>query len=120
MGKDIKEVAKKLKGKKAKVKKLDAALAGTKATKLPKPVAQALEEALGTKLNKIRVHTGGNAAELCKQIGSRAFTQGNDIVFAKSGHAKDANLLAHELTHVVQQGGGRVPKAQKGKVLVTK
>lgn len=120
MPKDVKEVAKKLKGKKAKVKKLDTALSGTKAVKLPKPLAKALEEELGAKLNKVRVHTGGNAAELCKQIGSRAFTHGNDIAFAKSGHAKDNALLAHELTHVVQQGGGRVPKAQKGKVLVTK
>lgn len=117
---EIKKIAERLKGKKAKVKKLDKEPAGTKAKKLPKDVQAGLEEALGAKLDKVRVHTGGNAAELAKSLGAKAFTQGTDIYFAKPGDAKDAKLLAHELTHVVQQGNGRVQKAQPGKALTTK
>ncbi|MEX0370862.1 MAG: DUF4157 domain-containing protein [Tateyamaria sp.] len=120
MADDVKAIATKLKGKKAKLKALDEEATGTKATKLPKDVAKGLEEVLGAKLNKVRVHTGGNAGDLCKKLGAKAFTHGSDIYFAKPGYAKDNRLLAHELTHVVQQAQGKVPKPQKGKVLVTK
>ena len=120
MPEDVKAIAEKLKGKKAKVKPLDVAVTGTKSAKLPKDVAKGLQDLLGAKLDGVRVHTGGNAPDLCKQLGAKAFAQGSDIYLAKASDAKNSKLLAHELTHVVQQGGGRVPKAQKGKVLVTK
>ena len=120
MADDVKAIATKLKGKKAKVKPLDEEASGTKAAKLPKDVAKGLEEALGAKLGKVRVHTGGNAADLCKKLKAKAFTHGSNIFLAKPAYTKDTRLLAHELTHVIQQAQGKVPKPQKGKVLVTK
>lgn len=119
----IKKITDKLQGKKAKTKPLKSEPEGTKATKLPKDVAKAIEDAFGTDMSKVRVHTGGNSAELCKELGAKAFTQGNNIFLAKPGDAKNNKLLAHELAHVVQQGGGggkKMPKEQKAKALVSK
>ncbi len=81
---------------------------------------KALEDQLGVDLGKVRVHTGGNVPDLAKELGARAFTIGTDIFFANPGDAKDPEMLAHELTHVVQQGGGRMPKEKDGKALTSK
>ncbi len=121
---DPAEIAKttveKLKGKRAKTKKLSSAPEGTKAKPLPGPMKKALEEALGTKLAKIRVHVGGNAADLAKEMNAKAFTVGNDLYFGKPADSKNMELIAHELTHVVQQGGGKMPKAIEGKAFTSK
>ena len=118
---DLKKIAEDLKGKKAKVKSVDAKPQGTKATKLPKDVSSALEEQFGAKLSKVRVHVGPEATNACKKIKAKAFTLGNDIYLSKPAFAKDSKLLAHELTHVIQQAGGKkMPKEQEGKALVTK
>ncbi|MDZ4130895.1 MAG: DUF4157 domain-containing protein [Hydrogenophaga sp.] len=115
-----KDVSEKLKGKKAKVKTISAMPEGTKEKPLPPAVKKALEETLGTKLSKVRVHTGGNAPELAKELKAKAFTIGNNIYFAKKGDAKDPEMLAHEMVHVVQQGGGKMPKEKDGKALTSK
>ncbi|MEP4196863.1 MAG: DUF4157 domain-containing protein [Aliishimia sp.] len=121
MSDEVKAVAEKLKGKKGKIKKLDGAIEGTKVTKLPKDVIQGLSELFPkAKFQQVRVHVGGNAPDLCKQLGSKAFVSGNDIVFKKAGDSKDSKLLAHELTHVLQQHQGKMPKEQKEKVAVSK
>lgn len=121
MSEKVKAVVEKAKGKKAKSKALEADLQGTKESKLPKDVKTVLEEAFPkAKLQNVRVHVGGNAKELCKSISAKAFTYGNNIVFAKPGDGKNSELIAHELTHVVQQSQGKMPKEQKGKVLVSK
>ena len=118
---EIKQITEKLKGKKAKTKPLKTALEGTKGVKLPPKVAKGLSEALGADLSKVKIHTGGNAAEACKEVGAKAFALGNDVYFAKPGDSKNPKILAHELTHIIQQGGGkRMPKEQKGKALVSK
>ncbi len=109
-----------LKNKKAKVKAIGTEVSGTKATKLDKKLREGLEGALGADLSKVRIHVGGNAADICKDLKAKAFTNGNDIYFAKGADAKNNKLIAHELTHVVQQARGRMPKPQKGKVLVSK
>ena len=55
----------------------------------------------------VRVHTGGRAAETAKAINAKAFTVGRDVVFGAGKYAPETpagrRLLAHELTHVVQQ-----------------
>lgn len=109
-----------LKNKKAKAKAINTEVTGTKATKLNKKLRDGLEAALGADLSKVRVQVGGNAADICKDLKAKAFTSGSDIYFAKGGDAKNNKLIAHELTHVVQQANGRMPKPQKGKVLVSK
>lgn len=117
----VQNAAEKLKGKKPKAKKLEKELEGTKAIKLDKEVKEEIEKIFpAAKLKNVKVHVGGNAAELCKEIKAKAFTKGDDIVFLKPGHAKDKKMLAHELVHVIQQGKGRWPKEQAGKVYVTK
>jgi hypothetical protein len=115
-----KEAAEKLKGKKAKVKKLITEPEGTKGKPLPGPLKKALEESLGAKLDKVRVHTGGNAAQIAKELGAKAFTIGQDIYFGKSSDGGKVELIAHELTHVVQQGNGKMPKVVAGKALTSK
>jgi ribosomal protein S18 acetylase RimI-like enzyme len=75
---------------------------------LPDGVLQKMESAFRTRFSDVRVHVGPEAA----RIGAVAFTVGSSIYFAH-GHyhpetAQGRRLLAHELTHVVQQRAGRV------------
>lgn len=117
---DVKQLAASLAGKKARAKSCPALPTGTKELKLPKDVKKGLEDHFGANLTKVRLHVGGNARDICKDLKAKAFTHGNDIYLAKPGDAKNQELLAHELTHVIQQGGGRMPKPRDGKALVTK
>jgi len=59
----------------------------------------------------VRVHTGDAAVEAAGKINARAFTLGTDIVFGAGQYApgseRGRRLLAHELTHVLQQGNGQ-------------
>ncbi len=68
-----------------------------------------MEGAIGSDFSGVRVHTGAESDSLNRSLSARAFTTGNDIFF-RSGEYSPATsqgqrLLAHELTHVVQQGG---------------
>lgn len=78
--------------------------------RLPTDLRQEMEGKLNADLGKVRVHTGPDADALCKQINARAFTVSNDVFFASGEYAPESGkghkLLAHELTHVVQQSGG--------------
>jgi hypothetical protein len=66
--------------------------------------------AFGMDFSHVRVHTDAQAAGLSDSLNARAFTIGNDIAFAggeyQPGTMIGDALLAHELAHVVQQGGG--------------
>ena len=65
--------------------------------------------ALGDPLSDVRVHTDDTADRLAGSVSARAFTTGADVYFAKGEYnpgSSDGNrLLAHELSHVVQQRG---------------
>lgn len=67
-------------------------------------------EAFGAGFGAVRVHTGPEPDHLSRSMSARAFTVGNDIFFGRGGYrpgsAAGDHLLAHELAHVVQQGGG--------------
>lgn len=69
-----------------------------------------MEERFGTDFSAIRVHTDDNAVELSRQVGAHAFATGNDVYFSSNafspGSTTGRQLLAHELTHVIQQGKG--------------
>jgi len=84
---------------------------------LPTEVRVGMESHVGYDFNAVRVHTDSNAGQLARAVNARAFTVGNDIVFGSgeySPQSKDGQrLLAHELTHVVQQTGP-VQRTQKG------
>lgn len=66
--------------------------------------------ALGDDLADVRVHTDSAAGGLARAVEARAFTTGSDIFFGageyRPGDHGGDSLLAHELTHVVQQRGG--------------
>jgi hypothetical protein len=71
---------------------------------LPDEVRGFMEPRFGHDFSKVRVHTGGDAVQMNRELGAQAFAHGSDIYFgAGKAPAKDA-LTAHELTHVVQQG----------------
>ncbi len=65
------------------------------------------EPRFGYDLSQVRVHTDANAAESARAMNARAFTTGRDVVFGAGqyspGTQEGQKLLAHELTHVVQQ-----------------
>ncbi len=75
---------------------------------------------MGQDLGDVRVHTDSQSDNLNKQLGAKAFTTGNDIFFRSGayepGSSDGQRLIAHELTHVVQQGAS--PPAVQGKMTV--
>lgn len=80
---------------------------------LPAAARRLFEPRFGHDFGRVRLHTGVRAAEAAQEIDARAFTLGRHIVFAARRYAPQTpagrRLLAHELTHVVQQGRGLVP-----------
>jgi len=76
---------------------------------LPAPARSFFENRFGQDFGSVRIHTGGGAAALARSVGARAFTTGSDVVFGAGEYLPETvsgrRLLAHELTHVVQQGG---------------
>lgn len=117
---EVKAQVEALGGKQAKRKKLKAEPEGTSEKKLPGDLRKGLEAHFGGNLGKVRVHVGGNAKDVCKELKAKAFTVGNNIYVMKPAFAKDTDLLAHELTHVLQKGKGKMPKAKDGVALTSK
>lgn len=70
-----------------------------------------MEGAFGADFSGVRVHTDANSDTLNRSISARAFTTGQHIFFKKGeynpGSSGGQELLAHELTHVVQQSGSK-------------
>jgi len=64
-----------------------------------------MESAFGASFADVRLHTDAEAHALNRSVGAKAFTTGSDIFFGAGSSPSDSGLLAHELTHVVQQGG---------------
>jgi len=65
------------------------------------------EPRFGSDFSNVRVHTGSDAGAIATEINAKAFTTGRDIFFGAGqylpGTTSGKNLLAHELTHVIQQ-----------------
>src|SRR5262245_21288939 len=72
-----------------------------------------MEQRFGHDFSSVRVHTGAQADDSARSLGALAYTVGNDIVFGTGQYVSDTragrSLIAHELTHVIQQGGGSGP-----------
>jgi hypothetical protein len=71
-------------------------------------VRRSMESSFGQDFGHVRLHTDARAAQSAQQVNARAYTVGSDIVFG-SGHyqpytREGQHLLAHELTHTIQQG----------------
>jgi hypothetical protein len=75
------------------------------------------EPRFGHDFGGVRVHTGAAASSAAEAIRARAFTMGRDIVFRAGHYRPDTQagrrLLAHELTHVVQQAGTGPERVQR-------
>ena len=73
-----------------------------------------MESGFGADFSGVRVHNDSNAVQMNQELGSQAFTNGNDIYFNEGKYNPESDsgkhLLAHELTHTVQQGAS--PSAQ--------
>lgn len=85
---------------------------------LPANTRSSMESAFGADFSGVRVHTGSEAVQMSQQLGAQAFTHGSDIYFNSgkydTGSTGGKKLLAHELTHTVQQGGnGNSGKIQR-------
>ena len=78
----------------------------TSGSPLPSDLREKMEPKLGADLSSARIHTGGESATAAAGFGARAFTHGNDVHFNagefKPGTKDGDQLIAHELTHVVQ------------------
>ena len=75
---------------------------------LPEAERRYFEPRFGRDFSDVRLHTGSTANRLAGSVSAHAFASGRDVVFAagqyRPGTATGRRLLAHELTHVVQQG----------------
>ena len=84
---------------------------------LPENVRSSMEGAFGADFSGVRVHTGAESDALNDSVGARAFTTGQDIFFGwgeyNPGSSAGKEVLAHELTHVVQQNGSTVQRHQQ-------
>ena len=77
---------------------------------LPDDVAAEMSAGFGTDLSHVRLHTGAEVTDLNNRLQARAFTVGADVFLRDSTSLRSGagqELLAHELTHVVQQSGGQ-------------
>ncbi len=78
-----------------------------KGNPLDASVKNYLEPRFGVDLGNVRIHTDADANRLSAAIHAKAFTVGNDIAFAKGqynpGTLEGKKLIAHELTHTIQQ-----------------
>ncbi|WP_281990128.1 DUF4157 domain-containing protein [Aquimarina aggregata] len=88
-----------------------------KGKQLPKNVKEEMETSFGTDFTDVNIHTDQEAARMNKELGAQAFTHGNDVYFNSGKYNPESNkgkhLLAHELTHVVQQGGKKKSKKKQ-------
>ena len=78
-------------------------------SELPGVDRQKLEDHFGADLSGVRIHSDHEAAALNRELNAQAFTVGSDVFMAEGkynpGSSEGQGLLAHELTHVGQQGG---------------
>ncbi|WP_237421304.1 DUF4157 domain-containing protein [Flavobacterium sp. HBTb2-11-1] len=67
-----------------------------------------MESGIGADFSNVRIHNDSNAVQMNKQLGAQAFATGNNIYFNEGKYNPNSkegkHLLAHELTHTVQQG----------------
>ena len=105
----------------------DTCPSGNKIRKFLTTIAQAdkfektMEQAFGTDFSKVHVHTDSEADEFNQRLSARAFTTGRDIFFRQGEYSPGSDsgrkLIAHELTHTIQQGASeRISRAMTAMV----
>jgi hypothetical protein len=86
-------------------------------TPLPKATRNFMESRMGQDFSGVRIHSDGEAAQLNRELKAQAFTRGQDVFFGAGKYGPETGdgkrLLAHELTHVVQQRASTGPSIQR-------
>lgn len=89
---------------------LESQLSGSKGggRELPQNTQEEMGQSFGADFSNVRVHTGSEASQMSQGIQAQAFTHGSDVYFNEGKYNPDSGegkkLLAHELTHTIQQG----------------
>lgn len=80
-----------------------------KGSRLPDVLKSEMSAKMGADFSGVNVHTNDEAVQMNRRLGARAFTHGTDVYFNSGQYnpasADGKHLLAHELTHVIQQNG---------------
>lgn len=79
-----------------------------------------MEGRIGADFGDVKIHTGSESAGMSRELGAKAFTVGSDIFFGAGQYKPDSeegkHLIAHELTHTVQQGSSeRIQRSLLGR-----
>jgi hypothetical protein len=88
---------------------VEAALSGLSGggSKMEPATKAEMESGFGVDFSDVNIHTGSDAVQISKQMGAQAFTKGSDIYFNEGKYQPATTqgklLLAHELTHTIQQ-----------------
>jgi len=81
-----------------------------KGESMPESTRYNMEAAFGTSFHDVNIHTDADSVGMNRELGAQAFTHGKDIYFNAGKYDPESragqHLLAHELTHVIQQSGG--------------
>jgi hypothetical protein len=75
-------------------------------SRLPEDVRSFMEPRFGSDFSNVRVHNDSTAVQMNKELGAQAFAHGNDIYYGAGKSPGNDDLMAHELTHTIQQTGG--------------
>ncbi|HEY4289314.1 MAG TPA: DUF4157 domain-containing protein [Puia sp.] len=79
-----------------------------KGSPLPSTTLAEMQSSFGHDFSNVNIHTDADSVNMSRDLGAQAFTQGSDIYFNTGKFNPESStgkhLLAHELTHVVQQG----------------
>ena len=79
---------------------------------LPNETCDFMESRFGNDFSGVNVHTGSDAVQLSQELGAQAFTHGEDVYFNSGKYSphtgEGKKLLAHELTHTIQQTGPKI------------
>ncbi|MEW6499018.1 MAG: DUF4157 domain-containing protein, partial [Cyanobacteriota bacterium] len=82
---------------------------------LAQSIREPMEQAFGADFSGVKIHTDAQSNQLNHSIQAKAFTTGQDIFFREGAYEPGSRggqeLIAHELTHVVQQNGSAVQRS---------
>jgi len=88
-----------------------------KGKSLPKKTLHEMQSSFGVSFRHVNIHTDSSSVQMNKELNAQAFTHGSDIYFNSGKYNPETSggqlLLAHELTHVVQQGAANKEDIQR-------
>ena len=88
-----------------------------KGRSMSKSTQSEMESSFNTDFTDVNIHTDHDAVKMNKELGAQAFTHGKDVYFNSGKYSPESSegkrLLAHELTHVVQQKSGKKIQMQR-------